>query len=93
MDKYYMPRFLDQPYKMVFFTIDEAIILLFSVIGGLYIGKLIAGILLASGLIFIIKKLKGKEGHYFIYHLAYWYLPEIIKLRSTPPSYLREILG
>lgn len=91
---YYLPRHLDEPYKVVYFTIDECVLLLIPVLIGMFcfdapIYAICVGATLVAGL----KKLKGKEGHYFIYSLAYWHFPEIIKFKSTPPSYVREILG
>lgn len=94
MDKYYIPRYLDEPLKIVFLTIDEIIALVVPILSGLFLFNApVIGLILGSGLVLLLKTIKGNEGHYFIYHLAYWHLPQIIKFRSTPPSHVREILG
>jgi conjugal transfer pilus assembly protein TraL len=53
----------------------------------------ISGLVIGGALLVVLKKLKGEQGHYFIRHLMYWYLPAIIQFKKTPPSYLREWLG
>ncbi len=42
---------------------------------------------------FSLKKVKGEQGHYFLYHVMYWYLPTMFHLKKTPPSYIREWVG
>lgn len=94
IDKNYMPRHLDDPYKIAYFTIDEVIFLLVPFFLALLIfNSPFYGLMLGGAFVALIKKLKGQEGHYFIYHMAYWFLPQIIRFRSTPASYIREILG
>lgn len=94
LDKHYMPRYLDDPYKIAYFTIDEVIALLIPFFLGLLIfNSPLYGLIIGGFCVALIKKIKGQEGHYFIYHLAYWYFPQLIKFRSTPPSHIREVLG
>lgn len=93
MDKYYIPKYLDEPTKLIIFTIDELVILVIPILIGLFTDKLLLGLTMGFGLMSLLKKLKGEEGHYFIYHLLYWYVPQLVKLKSTPPSYIRDILG
>jgi conjugal transfer pilus assembly protein TraL len=94
IDKHYMPRHLDDPYQIAYFSIGEVVVFLIPFFSALLIcnsplyGLIIGGIFVA-----LIKRLKGQEGHYFIYHMAYWYLPQVIRFKSTPPSYIREMLG
>jgi len=49
--------------------------------------------MLGIGGLTLIKKFKGEQGHFYLIHLAYWYLPDIIQFKVTPPSYVREYLG
>ena len=94
MDKYYIPRYLDEPMKIAFLTIDELFFLVAPILFGLFIfNSPVIGLLVGSALLALLKSIKSSEGHYFIYHLAYWYLPAIVKFKSTPPSHLREFLG
>jgi type IV conjugative transfer system protein TraL len=94
MDKYTIPKYLNERYQIASFTLDEIVAMIILVIaslvlsGGPMIG-IIAGVLIVGAL----KKIKGEEGHNQLLRLVYWYLPPIIRFRSTPPSHIREILG
>lgn len=93
-DKYQIPRHLDDPFKIIIFTIDEFLILVVPFFIGLWvINAPITGLLIGAAGVFGLKKLKGAQGHYYLYQLMYWYLPPLRKLHSTPPSYMREFLG
>ncbi len=94
MDKYYIPRYLDEPMKIAFMTLDEGVSLVVPLLLGLFLFNApIIGIVIGATLVITLKTIKGEEGHYFIFHAAYWHLPSLIKFRSTPPSNMREILG
>ena len=94
MDKYTIPRLLDEPLKIALLTIDEIMSLVVPILSGLYLYNApIFGLIIGTGMVLFLKKIKGNEGHYYIYHLAYWHLPQIVQFRSTPPSHMREILG
>ena len=94
MEKYYMPRFLDEPWKIAFFTLDEVLVITIPVLLGLLVFNApVIAMGVSSVCVTLLKKLKGEEGHYFIRQLVYWYLPPILFLKATPPSYVREILG
>ena len=94
MDKNHIPQLLDEPTRIILWTIDELIIfltpflVLFLVFDHVLTG-LAVGIILVLGL----RKLKGEQGHYFLHSLMYWHLPAMIRFKSTPPSYYREFLG
>jgi type IV conjugative transfer system protein TraL len=94
MDKYTIPRLLDEPFKIALLTIGEIAALVLPILTGLYLYNApVVGLLFGVAMVVLLKKLKGREGHRFIYHLAYWHLPQLIRFRSTPPSHMREILG
>lgn len=94
MDKYSMPRYLDEPWKIAFLTLDEVVVLILPVLAGLFLFNApVISLGIGSLLVSLLKKLKGEEGHYFIRHLIYWHFPPVFRLRATPPSHLREILG
>lgn len=94
MNKYAIPRYLDEPYKIAIFTLDEVVLICVPTIVSLYMtsGPMI-GLLIGVVFVSILKKIKGGEGHNQMLRIAYWYLPPIIRFKSTPPSYVREILG
>lgn len=94
MDKYHIPQNLDQPPKIILWTFDEmAVFMLPFLMSFLIFNAPTIGILIGVFMVVSLKKIKGEEGHYFLKHLAYWYLPPVIHYSATPKSYIREILG
>ena len=94
MDKSHVPQYLDEPTRIILWTIDELILFLVPLFV-LFFGfdQLVLGIVIGIALIFGLRKLKGEQGHYFLHSLMYWHLPAIVRFKSTPPSYYREFLG
>jgi len=94
MDKYQIPQHLDEPMRFFLLTPDElACFVLPFFLMMLVFDQTILGLMIGAGLVFGLKRLKGEQGHYFIYNLMYWHLPSVIKFRITPPSHIREYLG
>ena len=94
MDKYYLPQYLDAPFRVFLLTIDELILLIMPIIiVGFILNQMVIGFLFGIYLLMMVKKFKGEQGHYYLANLAYWYLPPIIKFKVTPPSYIRHYLG
>lgn len=94
MDKYYIPKSLDEPFRIYLLTIDEFILLLLPIVVlGFILNQVMLGLMLGLSALFAIKKLKGEQGHFYFVYLAYWYLPPIVKFKATPPSYIRHYLG
>jgi conjugal transfer pilus assembly protein TraL len=94
MDKYHLPKYIDEPPRLILWTIDEFMmflipfLILFLCFNSPFMAVLV-GVVLVAGL----KKIKGEEGHHFVYNLIYWYLPQMIKLKKTPASFIREMIG
>jgi len=94
MDKYTIPQHLDSPFKVILWTWDEAVafsVPFFTLF--LLMNSPLIGVGVGIFLVFLLKKMKGEEGHYFLAHMAYWHLPPLIRYKVTPPSYIREIIG
>lgn len=92
-DKYYIPQNLDQPIRVYLLTLDELILLIVPIIAGFIFNQMLLGIGLGLACVFGIKKVKGEQGHYYLINLMYWYLPDLVKFKVTPPSHIREYLG
>ena len=93
-DKYAIPHYLDEPYKILLWTIDEVVVFILPTFLGLTIFNYpLTGVVLGIVMIYALKKLKSDQGHYFIYDLCYWYCPPLIPYRVIPPSYIREWVG
>ena len=93
-DKYYIPKTLDEPFRIYLLSIDEFIILVAPLlIIGFVLHQMIFGFVVGIGSLMLLKYVKGEEGHFYLQKLAYWYFPQFIKFRLTPPSYVRDYLG
>ena len=91
---YRIPQTLDEPIKFMLWTIDElAAFLAPFLILMLVFNSPVWGMITGSAALFGIKKIKGEQGHYFMYHLVYWHAPLCLKLKATPSSYWREFIG
>lgn len=84
---------LDDPNRILIFTIDEAII----VIGGFLVGLALSNLLLifgSAGCCILIRIFKKRIGVGAYRAFAYWYLPYSKKAyKVLPPSFIREWLG
>jgi conjugal transfer pilus assembly protein TraL len=92
-DKYYIPQHIDQPIRVYLLTIDELVLLVAPIIAGFIFNQMLLGFCLSLAFVFGIKKVKGEQGHYYLVNLMYWYLPDLVKFKVTPPSHIREYLG
>jgi conjugal transfer pilus assembly protein TraL len=93
-DKYYVPKCLDEPFRIFLLTLDEFILLVVPIfIVGFCLNQMVIGFLMGIAALIAIKKCKGEQGHFYLVNLAYWYLPPVIKCRATPHSYIRHYLG
>ena len=90
----YVPQYLDEPFRLILWTVDELFILFIPVLLGLFFwNSPLWGLTIGSLLLLFIKKLKAEQGHFFIYGFIYWYLPSLIHLKKTVPSHQRLWLG
>lgn len=93
-DKYSIPEHLDAPFKIMLWTLDELLALFIPIVlGFFFFDAPITGIVIGASLLFGLKKLKGEQGHYFIYSLMYWYLPVTFQFKKIPPSHIRQWVG
>ena len=94
MNPYHIPQYLDEPFKIMLWTIDEFLLFLLPFLMlTFFFSSPLWGILVGAICMLVVRKIKGEQGHYFIFNVMYWYLPAIIQLKATPPSYLRQLLG
>jgi len=93
-EKYRMPKYLDAPFKIFLLTIDEFLLLVVPIIVlGFIFNAMIIGFITGTLGVFLMKKFKGEQGHFYLVNLKYWFLPNIIGLHATPPSHVRTYLG
>jgi conjugal transfer pilus assembly protein TraL len=94
----YIPRRLDDQWKIGFWDIDVAAPVLFMFFAGYLAGnKLAFASCIATGLGLArwISRIKADKHPGFALHWLYWHLPTnpVTALRATPPSHLRRMVG
>jgi conjugal transfer pilus assembly protein TraL len=90
----YIPRRLNDAWKIAWFEIDVAIPWAGIFVLGLLAGHWFIGIAMATIVARAIMKVKSDKHPAFLLHWAYWYLPELLsKMKRTPPSHIREMIG
>lgn len=94
MDEYYIPKYLDVPRKYLIFTLDEILIIMLIFMVFVFVLHQHVIAIIGCGLAYyLLKKIKSDKSPYYLLHLAYWYLPPIIKFRQIPPSYKKRFIG
>jgi conjugal transfer pilus assembly protein TraL len=94
----YIPRRLDDSWKIGFWDIDVATPVLFGAFLG-YVSdtKLSFAICMATGIAGSrwVSRLKADKHPAFALHWLYWHLPAspLTAMRATPPSHLRRLVG
>ena len=82
---------LDSPARFLFFTKTEAAFLLVPIFAGVLLDMGSTGFILGGVLCYCVRKLQKLTGGGALSCLAYWYLPHNkTRLKSTPPSFVRE---
>ena len=93
-DRYLLPRRLDDPELIGFWTIDEFLGLIIPFAWGILAQHIFVGIALAFVAWFALRKAKSGGASAQLLHAVYWYLPgSFLGLKATPPSYCRRLAG
>jgi conjugal transfer pilus assembly protein TraL len=94
----YIPRRLDDSWKIGLWDVDIAAPTLFFLMVGLVSGSKVAFVLCAlTGLAISrwFSRKKADKHPAFAIHWMYWHMPPtpLTKLRATPPSHIRRMVG
>jgi len=93
-EKYFIPKYSDQPGMLFIFTPDEWVVFLTFVFGGFMIERPLAGLICAVTLSALIKSIKKSAFWKDLPGLAYWNLPRLsTKHKPLPDSAVREYIG
>lgn len=85
---------LDDPLRILKWTVDEALIIIVPPFIGLGADQPLLGFVMAAAGFWSIKRFKERIGMGFFKQWIYWYLPHNYKkLKTFPPSYIREYVG
>jgi len=94
----YIPRRLDDPWKIGWWDIDVAIPFLFCCFLGFMANQgmksMALGAIAGANLSRRVSKLKTDKHPAFAWHWTYWHLPELFtRMKATPPSHVRRMVG
>ena len=92
VEPYYIPRHLDDPERWLFFTLDEALVIVGPILLGIIFHMFELGIVLSVVGYVAFKKFKGSEQANVAAYGVYWYFPAF-GLKGTPPSCVRRYVG
>lgn len=93
-DRYLLPRRLDDPELIGFWTIDEFLGLIIPFAWGILAQHIFIGLAFAFLAWFALRKAKSGAAGAQLLHAAYWYLPgSFLGLKATPPSHCRLLAG
>ncbi|MGL5720275.1 MAG: type IV conjugative transfer system protein TraL [Alphaproteobacteria bacterium] len=93
-DQHILLHRLDDPLRLLFWTVDEAASILIPPFLGLGMDRPFLGLIGAGIGFFVLRSLKRRWGNGTLKHALYWHFPHNRqKLLKTPPSAVREYLG
>lgn len=94
LEKFYIPKYLDEPFRLLFWTVDESIFLFIPIGLGIHLGYTVTGIFLGVIGLLSWKRAKGGDDSNKLQSLLYWHFPSsFCRLKVTPASYQRFFLG
>lgn len=97
-EEFYIPQYLDEKAKILFWTVDEFLIIFFSLWLSTQINKslitLIITILLIHYFLKILRKFKKSGQTNLFICMLYWFYPSYVtKFKKSPKSSQRLYLG
>ncbi len=94
LEKFYIPRHLDDAPRFLLWSIDEAMAAMLPVFLGIILGIGVLAPILAIISFKSWKRIKGSSVQGVVRRLIYWYYPkEVLGLKATPDSAIRNYIG
>ena len=92
-EKFYIPKTLDDPEMIYFWTLGEVSILIGFFFCGILMQHPTTGLLIGVGLFYSYRKSRSKIGNFLMAYI-YWSFPSWLSgLKSLPKSYRRRYVG
>ncbi|MCY4005087.1 MAG: type IV conjugative transfer system protein TraL [Rhodospirillales bacterium] len=89
-----IPRRLDDPERWLFWTVDEAAVLMGPALLGLAANAFVTGLAAGIGGWLLLRRVKRGGGANIARYALYWALPDfVLRLQGTPPSHVRRYIG
>lgn len=94
ISKYQVPRTLDDPGRILWWDVDQALLVCMFLVFGMVAGYLLIGMITGLSIGWVYGKSKSGRHKGYAIHLMYWFMPSgVLGLRRTPPSHHRELIG
>ncbi len=93
-ERYTIPSRLDDPERWLFWTLDEAAVLMGPAMLGLAANAFVIGLAAGVGGWLVLRRIKrgGRAG--LAVHAMYWFLPgAALRLQGAPASHRRRLAG
>lgn len=94
-EMYYIPKKLDEPERVLFFSTDEMMVVTLPfVVLYFCFDMFMIGLLCSAISLYGWKKFKGSEQANLHVYSMYWFYPhKLTNMKATPPSYVRKYYG
>ncbi len=93
-EKFFIPRHLDDPPRFLFWSIDDAMVMIFPLFVGIILGFVISGVICSVFLYRTWRGVKGSGGVGIVQCLIYWHYPKsILDLKMTPDSSIKSYIS
>lgn len=93
-EKFYLPKHLDAPPKLLLWSMDDALVILMPLFLGTVIGLGIFTPIIAFLCGYFWKKIKGSGGTKLIKALIYWHYPAfVLGLKNSPKSSIKKYIS
>lgn len=90
----YIPQYLDEPERFLIFTPDELVAVVAPLALCTVLLNFAVGLVCALAAFFGLRKLKQGGGLHRLLWTLYWHAPtDVLRLKGSPPSHLRELAG
>ena len=94
VQRHAIPRRLDDPVRWLFWTVDEAAVLMCPALLGLTANSFVPGLVAGVGGWLLLRRAKRGGGSNVARFAIHWFLPDfVLRLKATPPSHLRRFVG
>ena len=90
--RYYIAKHIDEPARIVFFTIDEFLVLMSVFMTCYVLGHEILGVLFAAIAYLAYSKFKKQESSAFMQRRLYWFL-SAGSMCKIPSSFIKKYKG
>jgi conjugal transfer pilus assembly protein TraL len=92
--QYRLVNLLDEPERILFFTVEEFLMLIVPIAMGLKFHHSGYGLFLGICGLYSIHKFKKRDGEAFFQYWVYWNLPLWFgRFKKIPPAYFRTLVG